>query len=302
MSAPELQNKHQNDNVNDVSSNRYGWAFIGLSIFLVALCVGWPIFTDWVGLVLQKEPVPWPVGVKVSKKTFQNVSFPNKLGSYKLLEEDGVLFTTEKDGKPDGVLEFKKDELETLGVGTSLDEIRYDDRSSNWYLSRIYVDQNPKSKVGFWKLDLVYYTGNADKVPHVPENCGEKSGNTLDYLDYIVLKDLLPGKKWSDFTIKHVGLENNLNRRKTSVFYFFTTNGLPQNDRINVRSELLLPYNKYVFFAKVSVTPMPIKPGFMPTKKQIQQEAQHFFKVALPVIMKQFPTTETIKQLENKKS
>ena len=302
MSTPKLENQSDKGRVNANSTNQFGWQFVGLSIFMLGLCVGWSILTNWLNIVLEKQPVPWPASVQVDKRTFQNTSFPNEIGRYKLIEEDGVLFK-KKDGKPDGIVEFKEDELETLGIGTSLDGIRFSNRSCNWYLSRYYEDTNPKSEVRLWRLDLTYYTGNADKVPHVPENCGEKSGNTLDFVEILEFDKILDIPAWSKFKVKHVGLQSNLESgRKTSIFYFFTVNGSPEIDRIKVRKELAWPSNKYVFFAKISLTPVHNRRSLRLDKKVMQKEAIDFFKSTLPVIMKQFPQKQSIEQLEQTKS
>lgn len=276
--------------------------------FIVAVVVlgiswgGFKLMTNWLQMVTYKQPVLWPAGVTVNSEDFRMTSLPLEMGPFKRLE-DGML-SGEKDGQPDGERILTEDILESLKIGTSLDESRVGDRQSNWYLSRIYVDTSKKSKQPFryWLLDITYYTGGLEKVPHIPERCLTASGAQLLGSDSVVFSVDGLGAKYEDWQgglkfrrTRYVRRDENMFREiKAAQFYLFSLNGNPESNWTTVRRQLSMPFGKYAYFAKIQFAPMD------PTEddQEILDETEKFVKQFLPYVVRTLPMPEDIKQLE----
>lgn len=279
-----------------------GWPFIGLCLALLISTWQLEPMMNALGRALVKKPVPWPAGVVINPKTFQNDSLPLEIGPFKIVGDGMIPDRNQKitkDGKPDGIMEIKKQVLDSLGIGTPLDKIRIKDRESGWYLKRIYEDTRPGSNIQFWQIDITYYTGTADKVPHVAEVCGSSEGNAIAYKqdDKITLKGL--PAPWDQFVLRHVELENKKSGKRSTVFYFFDVNGNPATNRYDVRGQLANPFNEYVFFAKVSFNPYLREGADRPGKSEYKKAAVEFLQQTLPAILTQLPDKKAIQQLKN---
>ena len=100
--------------------------FIIASCILATAALGWGYAVRYLELATTKIAVPWPDGTKVDTESFRLVSLPKRLGPFKLAK--------------DGDHEIPEEQRIIMGVGTSLDKLRVDQRRSNWYLSRVYLD------------------------------------------------------------------------------------------------------------------------------------------------------------------
>jgi hypothetical protein len=148
-------------------ARKLGWIHFGVMTgFLLIVAVGWNVAMNQLKWWFRKEPVPWPAGVVVNQKTFQNQTFPTSFGPYRL--------------KEDGDLKHADDMLSTLKIGTTLDEGRYSERKSNWYVLRVYEDtREPEtSPYRYWQVDVVFYTGGEVNVPHVPQHPRTEGSST----------------------------------------------------------------------------------------------------------------------------
>jgi hypothetical protein len=311
-----------------VDRSRKAWTHFGvvaglLGIFAIGIN---PLFDapllQLVGWVLQKSPVPWPEGVTVDSTTMRNTSLALKMGPYERVEEDGLLqyepakdeqgkiilnsdgstrMEPVKDGEPDGEHIFDDELLESLKINTSLDEMRHPDRTSNWYVSRRYVDTRPGKQHRLWGLDLYYYTGSADQVAHVPEICGAAGGGTPLPPEEIPVqgKNLPEGwSHWQNFEIRRIAIESPSQHgqtRRSQQYYVFCTNGQPGVDRLSdVRARLADPTKEYVYFLKVQW--YPLRAGRSP--EITDQEATEFIETVLPEVLTQVPTVATLEKLE----
>ncbi len=291
----------QQHNDNNASVRR-GWINFGiLAGFLLFATVGWGVSMKQLGYWLQKEPIEWPDGVEVDIKDCTNTSLAKNFGNrYKLVEGDGVLFWDKekkaftKDGKPDGIIEHDGDILDSLKIGTTLDTTRHKDRKSNWYSARIYEDtREPRnSPYRYWRLSIDFYTGGEITVPHVPEVCGAAGGINASGHRKIAIECPSQRDPWNKFNVK--GLTFEKGRNLYVQYYLFDVNGAPELDRFNVRRILSSLTLRYVFYAKIQASPLYSR---VPSVAESDRKAAEFFKYAMPYILKEFPSRETVEQL-----
>ncbi|MBS3820803.1 MAG: hypothetical protein GVY16_03875 [Planctomycetes bacterium] len=305
---------------HSTDSRRRAWVHFGVvAVLLGIFAVGVnPLFdaplVELVGWVLRKEPVPWPEGVVIDSTTMRNVSLPTTIGPYERVGDGELEFKTVtlpsgemrrepiEDGEPDGERTFKDDLLSSLKINTSLDRMRHKERTSNWYVSRIYDDPRPDRQHHKWGLDVYYYTGSADTVAHVPEICGAAGGGSV-----AVRRELsgsveaLPEawSKWEDFRFRVIGIERRDTSGRSSQsrqYYVFCTNGEPGTDRLkDVRAPLADPTRRYVYFAKVQWYPLDLRGS----AEETDLEATEFIETVLPAVLSQVPTPQTLERLES---
>ncbi|MBN1943316.1 MAG: hypothetical protein JW849_08485 [Phycisphaerae bacterium] len=265
-------------------SEKAGWIhFAVVAGFLLIVAVGWNLAMERLGYWLRKEPVPWPAGVKVNEKTFQNQSFPKYIGPYRLAEG--------------GDLKHADDMLSTLKIGSTLDDQRYPERKSNWYINRIYEDtrEPENSPFRFWILDVVFYTGGEVTVPHVPDICVQAGGatptgrNTLN-VEVPSAKD--PWRKTPFVALSYERMYQG-NLQELVQYYLFSVNGLPETDRDWVRVRLADPTWRYVYYSKIQFFPR----GNVSSVKIADEKAAEFLQQVLPAIFTQLPSAEDIQRL-----
>ena len=281
-----------------VEAKETSWVpFIVLCSLLVIATLGWGISMSALGYWTRKLPVPWPAGVEINPVTFQCTSLPTKIGPFVRIESDGeIRGLGEKDGQPDGEITYRADVLETLKVATTLDDQRYDSRTSNWYVSRIYEDtREPKtSRYRYWSLSVTYYTGSEFTVPHVPDTCAQSGGATLQGKE-ILHAGRVRGvpKAWEEDAPLAALQFQSLDGLDLVSFYVFSVNGVPEPNRDVVRVSLMDLRKRYVYFAKIQFEPR----NTMGDLKTTQKKALEFYETMLPEVLKQLPTQEDIKQL-----
>jgi hypothetical protein len=290
---------------NRRKTSRSGWIHFAIAVTILAgMGFGWEALMATIGEYLQKEPVPWPAPVRIDKETCRNISLPDVIGPYTKVTTDGELFrnpdgTPKLDGQPDGETILPTDILSPLKINTSLDKLRYDDRTSNWYLIRTYKDTRDGRRFKYWGLDIYYYTGSADTVPHVAEVCGAAGGATpVDWRSFTVEVPHLPAgwSRWEKLNMRSITLQRTLSSgavRNSVQFYCFSVNGEPAATREAVRLNLAKPWQRYVYFAKIQW--YPLLPVVFP--KQADQESEEFIRTVLPVVLKQLPTAADLKRL-----
>lgn len=274
--------------------------------FLIAVAVmvvaagTWRVAVAWLQINLRPEAVPWPAHVKVDDG-FRNLSFPTTMGPYKRVEQDGLLERDAKhqpikDGLPDGEIIYRPQMLESLGMGTSLDKSNVGKRISNWYLSRVYEDarQGLMSPYRYWSVNVTYYTGGLDTVPHIPEVCWSAGGMQIVETKPVTIRSLegLP-KPWSgDVSWRRV-LSSKPDAGQFLVYYIFSLNGLPEESREQVRLKLMNPRLKYCYFAKIEISPRVA----VTDADEMDRKAKEFVQACLPVVLKDLPLQEDIQRL-----
>ena len=281
-----------------VEAKETNWTpFIVLCSLLVVATLGWGISMSALGYWTRKLPVPWPAGVEINPVTFQCTTLLKKIGPFVRVESDGEnRGLGEKDGQPDGEITYPDDVLETLKVGTTLDNKRYDSRTSNWYVARIYEDtrEAKTSRYRYWSLSITYYTGSEFTVPHVPDTCAQSGGATLQGKEILHAGPIqgVP-KSWEDKAPLAALQFQSLDGLDLVSFYVFSVNGSPEPNRDVVRMSLMDLRKRYVYFAKIQFSPLKPRGDL----KTTQKKALEFYETMLPEILKQLPTQKDIKQL-----
>jgi len=267
---------------------------------LILAASGWEVIIKGFKIPLDKKAVPWPANVQVNATDFYLESLPEKLGHY-VLAQDGELFEGKKDGVPDGLVILKKDVMETLGVGTGFDKKRYPARESNWYFASIYVDQRRKGNDPFryWQLEITYYTGGLDLVPHVPDICLVAGGATLLGNSKAMFTIPTAPAPWDEpLTFVRVGYELpddlKLSSQRYVQYYIFSLNGQPETSRNTVRLKLANPFgSSYSYFAKIQFAPR----GAVTDTAQADAAAEEFLLNVLPSVLAQLPLPREIEEL-----
>lgn len=285
--------------------------FLVAAAILALSTVGWYAGAGILKVVFEKLPVPWPKSVEVNRATFQNTSFPLKFGPYHRLEDDelGELQGQpgDEDDDPDGEHTIGPEDLEALTIGTSLDESRFDDRRSNWYFSRMYVDtdRDPGEPFKLWRANMYYYTGVNDQVPHVPEICQAVAGSTVVKSSEVTFTAADCRPPWNapvtfrrtHWRVQHEGVWHNY-----VTYYVFSMNDEPANDRHKVRLKLVSLQVEHSYYAKIEFSPVgSISTGTDddPASHAAADAAAHrFIRQFLPKAIEALPTREAINTLD----
>jgi len=283
-----------------------GWVHFAVAAGILAVTAfGFEYTIAALELVTQKKAVPWPekpFRVIVNPDTFRWENLPERVGNRYFLVEDGEL-NGEKDGVPDGEIVIKDDVLESLRIGSSLDEKRVGSRCSNWLSLRVYRD-NTKPRghpLRYWRLDVYYYTGGLDTVPHVPEACLQAAGATPLPSGTISFNVPAAQSPWGDgpLSFRRARFEvpdvRTSGTRQVVEYYIFSVNGEPEDSRNRVRLKLMDPFEPYSYFAKIQFGCL----GQPSSDKELDAAAEDFMNYMLPVIVRAFPTAEFIEKLKS---
>jgi len=276
--------------------------FLIASLLLAATAVGWGTAKKLLGIVFSKSPVPWAAGVEVDEEfRLKLTSLPERLGPYRLAA-DGTMNAGqpgEPDGVPDGFRTFPENTLELLHIGTVVDQDRREERQSNWYASRVYVDTRPGRAFPQWDLEVTYYTGGLDKVPHVPEVCLLAAGASLIDEECGRASFSAPAAKspWDralDFNRTVYEQRNQSGTLYKGVqYYIFSLNGRPEPMWETVRLELASPFGSYCYFAKIQFSPRQRITDVAKT----DEAAADFIKNVLPGVLQALPMPRDIQAL-----
>jgi len=264
--------------------------FLIVAMILAATTIGWNQTIKRLRWVMSKESVPWPTDVRVSDD-FRLLNLPKKLGPYVLVK--------------DGEIVYPEDDLELLRVGTSVDKMRLGQRRSNWYLARIYRDtrKSPQARYNAWRLEVYYYTGGMDTVPHVPERCLVAAGAAMLGSKDIIFKAPAARKPWDEPIVfrrarYEVSDRLKLNTRQFVQYYAFSLNGRPEKSWERVRLTLSYPWIRYSYFAKIQFAPV----RNVIDQAEADRAAEEFLNNFLPSVLKTLPMPADIERLDSAKS
>lgn len=251
--------------------------------------------------VTRKEAVPWPPAVRVDSQCHLE-SFPDVCGPF-VLAGDGEL-EGQVDGKPDGEVIIKDDVLESLRINTTRDKMNLPQRKSNWYMARIYRDTRVQSSADprrFWRLEIYYYTGGLDKIPHVPERCLVAGGATLvpALTGGVSLRADGP-VPWNGLVpFRRTGYEISdrlrLNTKQYVQYYTFSLNGHPEDLWEKVRLRLNDPRVRHCYFAKIQFAPL----GDVTSLTEMDHAAQEFVDNTMPAILSMLPMPQDMERLRS---
>ena len=289
------------------SGNVAGWVHFGIA---VALLAGSTVAFEYKSHVeqwaRQKESIPWPENVIVDPDTFCLKSFPDTLGDRYVLAEDGEL-GGRKDGLADGEIILADDVMDTLRIGTSWDEERLADRSSNWQMVRIYRDitRPVRHPLRLWRVEVYYYTGALDTVPHVPERCAVAGGATwIGSEDASITVPAAPSPWDKSINIRRAMFEMSDkvsgSAERFVQYYLFSLNGRPESSWVHVRRSLANPLVRYCYFAKMQFSPWyPSGMGYeAPEIAEVDKAAEELINYFLPAILRAIPMPSDIEALK----
>ncbi len=259
-----------------------------------------------------KKPVKWPEGVTV--EMHRNTSFPNalpaELGRYVAVTEDDPLYGVSKyqDGC-DRII--KKEDLSVLGIRTIYnDQQRLKDHEANWYGLRYYRDTqaDPNSPFRYWLLEVYYYTGLRDQVPHVPNTCLNAAGADILKQESIVFRSPNAREPWNGdlrfqrvfYTVREAGGVESFG----VTYYLLGFNDEPINHktangaRWDVRNRMSSMGIVYNYYVKIQFASLGNFAQGQFDHEQSDQAAQKFVESFMPEILTQLPTKEAIEKLE----
>jgi hypothetical protein len=294
--------------------------FLVAAAVLAVTAAGWEAATAWLGIHAQKQPVEWPSGVTVSGD-FRLASLADELPA---LDVAGAVLM-DANGKP--IVAFKRvlpnvelskadpnhrdwevlsdTDLETLSIGTSVDKGNLAKRCCNWYASRVYRDTRAGAPVGEWRLQVFYYTGGGDTVPHVPEICAAAGGAKVLDASRIQLAVQTVPEPWSreiPFTRTRYIVHAPRDSREyySADYYTFSMNGAFSDSRLWVRWELLNPFIRCAYFAKMQFGPAWPSAGRPdgPAALALDRAAEDFLRHVLPEVLKALPSRLDVQRQE----
>ena len=276
---------------------------IAVSVLSLAT-VGWYGVVKGRNLATTKEAVEWPEGLEVDGDC-RAISIPDRVGPY-VLAEDGELEKDENrapkfDGRPDGEVVLPDDVLESLKINTVLDRRRLDERKSNWYFVGIYRDtrqEGPRAPRRYWRVEVFYYTGGLDTVPHVPERCLVAGGATLlgsDGVEFHVPSARPPWDKPLTFqrTRYEVPDRLGLSSYRYAQYYAFSLNGKPEESWKRVRLTLSYPWVRRCYFAKFQFAPL----GSITDQAETDRAAEDIVRHFIPVLQDVLPMPDAVEKV-----
>lgn len=225
----------------------------GLLAAVAMLAWGIP---KWLGLYLDKEPVPLHKPLDQLDKS--------KLGPYRFLHAQGL---------PGEV-------VEALGTKEFI----------QWYL------EDPRRSAGdplrYPVLFVTYYTGGRTNVPHTPERCHLGAGFVQEGAESVAftVPSLIPGAEPVPVAAKFLLFSKPglIGMQQQTVTYTFYANCEYAAERNWIRLALMKPGLPKAFFSKVEVT---FNSGDMgganPDPQAARAAAQEVLQTVLPVLMRE---------------
>jgi hypothetical protein len=204
---------------------RAGWAHFGIAAaVLLIVAVGWNAAAQMLHIALIKYPVP---SAKADTQAHQLRNFPKEFGAFK---EIGAAQALDED---------------------ILDELGTSKHADNWYHMARY--QHTAGSGRAVQLSVTYYTGLLDAVPHTPDRCLVAAGSTVAPALCGEPVFTLDGVSGDWHQIKTTRTAYSTPYGGGAEYFFFSMNGVPTNSDKAVRENLILPWKKYCYFAKVQM-------------------------------------------------
>ncbi len=258
-----------------VSVLKQNWAF-AVAVLLMMLTMAGIHMQNWV----EKEPIPWPAAVQVDKE-YRLLSLPEQMGPYVAVRYN------------DANEALSEELVKALGMGVGRDPERLSVRQSNWYGIQRYVDRRNQQ---VWQLELFYYTGIDDKVPHVPERCLAAAGAKVLGSDSLEWSMGTASAPWPEkVPIRRTRYRTQSSGGERVSYYTFSLNGEPTNDWRVIRAHLAKPWVRYCYFAKVQVYPV----GAISSMEAIDVAAKDLLQQSLPQLLKLLPSAADVESLSS---
>ena len=150
-----------------------------------------------------------------------------------------------------------------------------------WFLEDTSVDE--RDPMRWLSLFVTYYTGNPDKVPHVPDVCYVGGGGLVRSRTNTTVNVPGVGAENNELPLRILNLElpSMLGHEERTVGYFFAVNGTYRHMRDQVRLLQNNMHDRYTYFSKVEM-------HFPHSKQNSQAEIiagmERFLRVLVPVL------------------
>ena len=123
-----------------------------------------------------------------------------------------------------------------------------------WHLEDTSLEQGDPLR--YLLLFVTYYTGDPDRVPHVPDWCYVGGGGQISTAENIEL--MVPhngtGKDEVPMRILDIAESDSMGQRHRAVGYIFAVNGTYRCTRTDVRMRLNRLTDRYAYFSKVEMS------------------------------------------------
>ena len=266
-------------------------SFVTAATILLAASISWNLAMGMLGWTMVKYPVP---ARAAETNAYRLVNFPTRIGKYRLAQ-DGEVDRDRQTGRPifdkepDGLIEMPSEQLEELGTTKN---------KQNWYYMSIFRDTSRSAgdSRAYIQLNVTYYTGLLDAVPHVADYCIAASGGRVDpKLSGTILASLPAGEvpeAWREITLYRTAYTGRRGER-SAQYHVFSMNGEPTAHWLKVRYGLIKPWVRYCYFAKIQLAPS--KPGL--SIEESDGVCRDFARAALPEVLKLLPTVADVEKL-----
>jgi hypothetical protein len=255
---------------------------------LLAATVGWTAVIKGLDLYFAKQPVPPPAVVQTEDHRL--TSFPKRIGPYVLA---AGLF---KDA-PEGTTTVTEDVMGTLGMNK---------HKYNWYYMATFRDTRPNASEAnrFLRLDVTYYTGLIDAMPHIGDVCIVASGGRVLDDQGGAVEVTVPGQAppWNRFDVRRTVYEilptekNRLGEQSlSSQYHVFSVNGRPIEARDKARAVLADLRMKYCYYAKIQTATVFSQPDVAAADAANRE----FLSYMVPVALEYLPSEAEVERLNN---
>lgn len=265
--------------------------FVTAVTILLVASVSWNLAMGLLGWTMVKYPVPaWAA----ETNGHQLVNFPTRIGKYRLAQ-DGEVNRDQQTGqpifdeKPDGLIEVSSEQLDELGTTK---------HKQNWYYMGLFRDtgRSPGDPRAYIRLNVTYYTGLLDAVPHVGEVCIAAAGGRVDPKLSGTILVPLPAEEvpeaWREITLYRTAYTGRRGER-SAQYHVFSMNGEPTAQWLKIRYGLIKPWVRYCYFAKIQLAPS--KPDL--SIEESDRICRDFARAALPEVLKLLPTAADVEKL-----
>ena len=162
----------------------------------------------------------------------------------------------------------------------------------------------PSQRGRYIRLDITYYTGPLEVVPHVPVRALTASAGRIDPAGTGPLVMTLPGlpQPWAE-ALKKISVQRTVyvwtdrstgGEERGALYHFFIVNGRPAHRWEAVRSETTSRFRKHCYFAKVQVS---LGGQGLHDVAAWDTFCQEFLRQAMPVVVEFLPSQTDLRQL-----
>ena len=153
-----------------------------------------------------------------------------------------------------------------------------------WFLRDTSVEANDPRSMAM--IFITYYTGNPDRVPHVPDWCYVGSGGQMQRAENVVITVPDNGTDSDELRVRvlEIKIPRQMGWDTKTVVYFFSVNGDYRCTRREVQIRQGRLWDKYAFFSKVELN--LANPGSL-GREEIIEALTKLARQLVPVLVKE---------------